>query len=105
MQVMRAFRLSTGADGRILHASDAFSKGAREMEMHLTAPLLALDSGQVVTLDDAAGHSISTRSGTVWVTEEGQRKDYIVGPGEVLVVQCDGRTVVQALQASWISIQ
>lgn len=75
------------------------------MELSTSKPLLALEIGQVVTLDDAAGHRISTRSGTVWVTEEGNRKDFIVGPGEVLVLKSDGRTVLQALQPAWVSIQ
>jgi hypothetical protein len=75
------------------------------MQLSTNMPLLALEAGQVVTLDDAAGRSISARMGTVWVTEEGNRKDYIVGPGEVLVVKADGRTVLQALQPAWISIQ
>jgi len=75
------------------------------MELHLNAPVLALEPGQVVTLDDAAGTRICARSGTVWVTEEGDRDDHIVTPGQCLVVERDGRTLVQALQPSWIALQ
>ena len=75
------------------------------MQLHIAEPLLALNTGEVVTLDHAAGHSIFARSGTIWITEEGNRQDYIVGPGETLVVQGRGRTVVQALQCSWVKIQ
>ena len=75
------------------------------MELHLKAPLLALEAGQVVTLDDAAGTRIEARSGTVWVTEEGDRDDHIVAPGETLVVTHDGRTLVQALQPACIALQ
>lgn len=75
------------------------------MELNIKRPVLSLEAGQVVTLDDAAGHLITARSGTVWITEEGSRKDYIVGPGEGRVVGNDGRTVVQALQSAWVSIQ
>ena len=74
------------------------------MNLELVTPELALDAGQVVSLDDAEGTRILARSGTVWVTEEGSLKDYIVGPGDALIVAHGGRTVVQALQASWISI-
>ena len=74
------------------------------MELNLKSPHLALDAGEVVTVDDAEGLRISARRGTVWVTEEGDREDHIVGPGEVLTVAHRGRTVVQALQPAWITI-
>ncbi|HXN15101.1 MAG TPA: DUF2917 domain-containing protein [Usitatibacter sp.] len=74
------------------------------MKRNLNGPMLALDAGQVLTLDDAAGVRILARSGTVWVTEEGDRKDHIVGPGDSLLVARPGRTLVQALKPAWISI-
>ena len=75
------------------------------MTLNLNAPLLVLEPGQVVTLDDAAGTRIEARSGIVWVTEEGDRDDHIVAQGETLVVTHDGRTLVQALQPAWIALQ
>lgn len=75
------------------------------MELNINRPVLSLEAGQVVTLDGAAGRRITARCGTVWITEEGSRKDHIVGPGEALVVGNNGRTVVQALQSAWVSIQ
>ncbi len=74
------------------------------MRMNLTTPMLALEAGQVLTLDDARGTSILARSGTVWITEEGDRVDHIVAAGDVLVVASPGRTVVQALKPAWISL-
>lgn len=75
------------------------------MVLQLDQPVLALEPGQVVTLDDAAGTRIEARSGTVWVTEEGDADDHIVAPGQSLVVTHDGRTLVQALQPAWIALQ
>lgn len=74
------------------------------MNLHLHRPTLALEVGEVVTLDDAAGTCIQARAGTLWVTEEGAREDYVVRPGETRVVERDGRTLVQAMQAAWVSI-
>ena len=74
------------------------------MRLHTNQPLLALEPGQVLTLDDAQGTRIVARSGTVWVTEEGESRDHIVGPGDALIVARPGRTVVQALMAAWISL-
>ena len=75
------------------------------MTLNLNAPVLALEPGQVVTLDDAAGTRIEARSGIVWVTEEGDRDDHIVAPGQTLVVTHAGRTLVQALQPACIALQ
>ena len=74
------------------------------MQLQLKAPSIALETGQVVTLDNARGTRIATRIGTVWVTEEGDTRDHVVGPGEALLVAHNGRTVVQALKSSWISL-
>ena len=75
------------------------------MELRIESPTLALQPGQVVTLDDAAGRRVLACSGTVWITEEDGRDDHIVGPGESFVLSRGGRTVVQALQPAWVCIQ
>jgi len=74
------------------------------MQLQLKEPVIALQTGQVMTLDDAQGTRIVTRIGSVWVTEEGETRDYVVGPGDQLVVARGGRTLVQALQPSWITL-
>ena len=75
------------------------------MQIDLSSPLLALEPGQVVTLDDARGTRIRARYGAVWVTEEGSPADHIVQPGQTFVVGRDGRTVVQAMQPAWIALR
>ena len=75
------------------------------MTAHPDTPLVRLETGQVISLDDAWGMRIRARIGTVWVTEEGDIADHIVGPGDARVVAHGGRTVVQALAPSWISIE
>ena len=75
------------------------------MELSIDHPVIALEPGQVVTLDDAAGTRVSARYGAVWVTEEGSISDHIVNPGEAYVLARDGRTVVQALEPAWVALQ
>jgi hypothetical protein len=75
------------------------------MDMIIESPVLSLEPGQVVTLDDAAGVRIRATEGIVWVTYEDSLKDVILGPGETLVVARNGRTVVQALQATHVALQ
>jgi hypothetical protein len=89
---------------RILHATRPPRKETL-MQLDLASPLLALDPGQVVTLDDAAGTCIRARYGAVWVTEEGSADDYIVSPEQTHVVGRPGRTVVQAMQPAWIALR
>lgn len=75
------------------------------MELHIKAPLLALETGEVVTLDDAAGRRISAKQGLLWITEEGSRSDHIIAPGDAHIVRHAGRTVVQALKSAWVAIR
>jgi hypothetical protein len=75
------------------------------MDMIIEAPVLSLEPGQVVTLDDALGVRIRATEGSVWVTYEDNERDLIVGPGETLVVARNGRTVVQALQPTHVALQ
>ena len=75
------------------------------MKLDLDSPVIALERGEVVTLDEAAGKRILARLGTIWVTEEDDVDDHILGPGETLTVKHGGRTVIQALKPAWISIR
>ena len=75
------------------------------MNLNLERPTLALDAGQVLSLDDVAGKRISARFGTVWITYEGIVKDVILEPGESLILAQDGRTVVQALEPAFVTLQ
>jgi hypothetical protein len=75
------------------------------MKNHPETPYVALDAGQVLTLDDAEGVRILGRIGTVWITEENDLEDHIVGPGDALVIDKPGRTVVQALAPARITIR
>ena len=75
------------------------------MDLRTEDPVVALKTGDVITLDDAQGLSIHARVGTVWVTEEDDFEDHIVAAGDALVIDKPGRTVVQALAPAWISIR
>jgi hypothetical protein len=41
----------------------------------------------------------------VWITEEGEPRDFVVGPGEAFVVTRPGRTVVQAMAATRVALR
>ena len=75
------------------------------MDMIIEHPVLSLEPGQVVTLDDARGVRIRATGGTIWVTYEGNCNDLIVEPGRTLVIARNGRTVVQAMQPAHLAVQ
>ena len=75
------------------------------MELNVGNAVLELKAGQVITLDDAIGASVQARLGSVWITEEGDVRDIVLGPGEQRVIKRAGRTLIQAMQTSWISIR
>ncbi len=75
------------------------------MNLRLEAPVLALQRGEVITLDDARGVRICPRGAKVWVTEEGDSSDFVVNPGEDFVVTRAGRTVVQAIDTTWVDLK
>lgn len=75
------------------------------MDMIIESPVLQLEPGQVVTLDDALGVRIRATGGSIWVTYEGNGNDLIVEPGQTLVVARNGRTVVQAMQPAHVALQ
>lgn len=74
------------------------------MTLDLQEPLLTLRPGQVLALQDAAGTRIEACRGVVWITEEGDLQDHIVGPGEARIVARGGRTLVQALEGAVVCL-
>ncbi len=75
------------------------------MRLATDTAVLELQPGQILTLDDAAGISVRARCGTVWITEEGVLADYVLSAGENRVIANDGRTLVQAMDCSWVSVR
>lgn len=75
------------------------------MNLRLDSPVLSLAAGQLVALDDARGTRIQPREGTVWITEEGEARDFVVGRGESHVVRRGGRTLVQAIVDSRVALR
>lgn len=74
------------------------------MHLNLATSRICLESGQIVSLDNAAGVHIRPTKSQVWVTEEGDCTDFVVSPGEDFVVSNPGRTIVQAIDATWVDL-
>ncbi len=75
------------------------------MKLRLDSPVLTLEAGQFLSLDDARGTRIQAREGSLWITEEGEAQDFIVQAGESFVVRRAGRTLVQAMAVSRVALR
>jgi hypothetical protein len=73
--------------------------------MNISASRVALESGQVLTIDDAKGVHIRPCAAKVWITEEGDCSDFVVAPGEDFVVSHKGRTLIQAIDPTWVDLE
>ena len=57
-----------------------------------------------VALRDARGSTVTSISGTLWLTMEGDSRDIVLNPGASFVVERDGLTIVAAHQASVVDV-
>jgi Protein of unknown function (DUF2917) len=74
------------------------------MQIEINCSNFTLSPTGLLTVQDAVGTRIVCRSGVLWVTQEGDVKDAIVGPFEVLTIQKPGRTVITALESSTFAL-
>ena len=63
---------------------------------------LSLNTNQTASTTEARGLAMEVVRGSVWITFEGQRDDYVLSPGERLPINTRGRMVIQGLSPSEI---
>ncbi|HEX7044254.1 MAG TPA: DUF2917 domain-containing protein [Burkholderiales bacterium] len=68
------------------------------MKLCIQARSLLLDRGQSVAVPAARGTRLEVVRGRVWLTQEGDREDYFVAPGETFDIARNGTTVLHALE-------
>ena len=59
----------------------------------------------LVLTGDARGIAIACLEGDLWITEEGDSRDYMIRPGERFVVDRPGRIVVASLQEAELALE
>ncbi len=74
------------------------------MHLQLDSATLQLARGQLVRLEDAAGHVVSSHDGAVWITEDGQPRDIVLHQGESYRLTGDALVLVHALRDSRVSV-
>jgi hypothetical protein len=71
---------------------------------HLVRGDLALARGSLLRIEDGRGMTVTVSIGSLWITQEGDRRDRHVGPGESFRIDAAGLTLISALRRSVISL-
>jgi hypothetical protein len=64
----------------------------------------ALARGMLLRIANGRGKTVSVSSGSLWITQEGDRRDHHVGPGGSFRIDTPGLTLISALRRSVISL-
>jgi len=70
-----------------------------------TAQPIDLARRAMLKLPDAAGLHISCRSGSLWITLDGDTRDYIVEAGEQFTTAAHRPAIIYALQPATVLVQ
>jgi hypothetical protein len=74
------------------------------MNIKLDHAELRLQARELLRMHDAAGTRVHCVHGSLWITQDGDRKDYHLGTGMSLVLDRPGLALILALQQSEIAL-
>jgi hypothetical protein len=74
------------------------------MSQALRHPLIELPRGGVLRIDDGQPHVVDVFEGEVWLTQDGDPRDWILERGESLRFDGAGLTLVQAFRPSRVLV-
>jgi hypothetical protein len=74
------------------------------MNLTLHHGSVALERLGGLSLKDAAGAAITCLTGRLWITQEGDRRDFVLAPGDSLRIARGGLTLVSAVEPSRLSV-
>lgn len=74
------------------------------MNIKLSQSEFCLSKRQTLSLADGAGVRIEARAGTVWVTQDHDLRDMVLREGEAVTLHGNGQAIVQAFEASRVSL-
>jgi hypothetical protein len=74
------------------------------MNVDLNQAGIAVQKHRSLPIRSAPGTQVLVLLGCVWITQEGDRRDYILSSGETMVVSRSGLTLLTALEDSSVSL-
>jgi hypothetical protein len=61
--------------------------------------------GRILRIQDGAGSVVQVHSGALWLTQEGDARDYYLGEGSALRLSGSGLALAQATRPSRVSLR
>jgi hypothetical protein len=74
------------------------------MHIEISRSTITLARDSLLAVRDGTGIRIICRSGSLWITQEGDITDTIVGPTDSFTLRKPGLTLVTALQSSSLTL-
>jgi hypothetical protein len=74
-------------------------------ELETPSGVIGLSKRDVLSLPGHRGARIESRSGSVWITQDGDLRDVVLGAGDVHVLEREGAVLVQALDAALVVVR
>lgn len=74
------------------------------MRLLLGQSKLALERDQLMSLRGGKGVRVACLTGALWITQEQDKKDVILEPGQSLIIDHSGLTVIMALGSATLRV-
>ena len=74
------------------------------MKFDLDQSTIQLTKDNLISLPDAEGSTVAVLWGSVWLTQDGDSRDYELNAGESFTIRGDGMIVVSAFENSAVTI-
>ena len=74
------------------------------MDIRLEHSAVKLTERGTISVVDGKGTRVAVTVGTVWITQDEDRRDVLLGSGESFVLDRDGTTIVEALADAIVEI-
>ena len=74
------------------------------MKFDLDQSTIQLTKDNLISLPDAEGSTVAVLWGSVWLTQDGHRRDYEVNAGESFTIRGDGLVLISAFENTALTI-
>lgn len=66
---------------------------------------IQLPRGRFLKLRQGSGSTVTTHAGSVWITEQDNPRDFVLGPGESFTFRRPGLALVEAFADASLSLE
>ncbi len=74
------------------------------MKFDLDQSTIQLTRGNLISLPNAEGSTVAVLWGSVWLTQDGHRRDYEVDAGESFTIRGDGLVLISAFENTALTV-